>query len=102
MPSNKFSASCVKETTPRQLTDQQFDQRKVKVFNEAAEKFGKGKSKFTPEEIKMTPDQMSKKISQLKDGFLKRWSGKLNNSIYLKDKWRGRRSRMVNQGGAKV
>lgn len=75
-----------KVTTPRQLTDQQFAQRKVKVFNDAAKKFGLGDSKFTPEQIKkMTPDQMSKKISQLKDGFRKRWGKKLGNSIYLKD-----------------
>jgi hypothetical protein len=33
----------------------------------------------------MTPDQLSTHISKLNDGFLKKWSKKLKNSIYLKD-----------------
>lgn len=75
-----------KTKVPTQLTDQQFAQRKVKVFKNAVDKFGKGESKLTPTEIKnMTPDQMSKHISKLDDGFLKKWGGKLKNSIYLKD-----------------
>ena len=71
---------------PKQFKENALSQNRVKVFKEAVKKFGKGESKLTPTQIKnMTPDQMSKHISKLNDGFLKKWGGKLKNSIYLKD-----------------
>jgi hypothetical protein len=75
-----------KTKVPTTLTDTQFANRKVKVFKDAVSKFGQGESKLSIEKIKsMTPDQLSTHISKLNDGFLKKWSKKLKNSIYLKD-----------------